>query len=92
MITALCLHLGRTRAELRATMSSQELGQWMAIYRREPFGLRHLYDLPQALIRASLFAVHGKSTNPAELLVSELVKPAATLEAYVAEKKLDKPA
>lgn len=31
-------HLGRTVAELEQTLTSQELTEWMAYYRVEPFG------------------------------------------------------
>ena len=70
MITALCFRLGRTRAEIRAGMSAQEFGQWVAIFITRPFDDYHLYELPQALIRATALHVAGGKPKLDDLLWS----------------------
>jgi hypothetical protein len=73
-----------TRAELRARMSAQEFGQWVAIFMVQPFDDRHLYDLPQALVRATLIALQGGKPEVDKLLWSKAGK-AASLDDVIAD-------
>lgn len=83
MITALCLHLGATRAELRERMSAQELGQWVAIYLVQPFDHVALFELPQALIRATLIQAQGQKPKLDELMPSRCNRTVGTLEDFM---------
>jgi len=62
-------------------MSSQEFGQWVAIFMARPFDDHHIYELPQALIRATLLAVNGNKPKLDELLWSHRTQP-QTLEGW----------
>ena len=73
-----------TRAELRARMTAQEFGQWVAIFLVRPFDDYHLYELPQALIRATAIAVAGGKPKFEDLLWSQRSAP-ATLEGFAAK-------
>lgn len=54
----LALALGRTVGELMQTISSDELTEWSAFYRLDPFGdLRQ--DMQAALIASTLANVHA---------------------------------
>lgn len=77
MLTALCFRLGRTRAELRAGMSAQEFGQWVAIFLVRPFDDYHVHELPQALIRATLIGLQGGKPKIEDLLWSRRSAPAS---------------
>lgn len=68
-----------TRAELRERMSAHEFGQWVAIFLARPFDLHTLYELPQALIRATLIQLQGGKPKLDDLLWSKRSE-AATLE------------
>jgi hypothetical protein len=60
-----------TRAELRERMSAQEFGQWVAIFLARPFDLHTLYELPQALIRATLIQLQGGKPKLDDLMWSK---------------------
>lgn len=60
----LALKLGRTVAELRATMSARELSEWAVFWRREPFG-DHALDLRLSTITAAVVNVNRAKGQPA---------------------------
>jgi hypothetical protein len=58
-------------------MSAQEFGQWVALFVVRPFDDYHLYELPQALIRATALAVAGGKPKLDDLLWSRRSAPAS---------------
>lgn len=50
----LALALGKTVAELKATMSQREFRDWITFYRAHPFDDFHRYHRPAALISKSM--------------------------------------
>jgi len=63
----LCLRLGKTRGELRASMTYREFMQWAIWNRVSPIGDERCHDLGPALQRKTLVDLHtpkgGKDTR-----------------------------
>ena len=63
----LCRTLGRTLAELRATLNSDELTLWMAEYQREPWG-DYRGDIQAAITASATVNSMGGRTKPNDFI------------------------
>lgn len=73
-------------------MSAHEFSEWVAIYLQQPFDDARLYDVPQALMRATALTIAGaKEVDVAELLIGNARQNTMPLEKFAAQWVAGKP-